>query len=361
MLKSRYESKRRLINVHMLALLNLPVVTRESVQELQSIRERVNTAVAALKNLARKPEDLWNDMLVCLISQKLDSVSKAKHYFNTYPQFTSKSPNQHRDLVKQDKRCFNCLSKGHDVHACKSKYTCRRCQKRHHTMLHADSDFYFKVEKVTTPSSPQNSVESKQTEVNSLFASSNARLRSHVLLATARVQVSASSGRTVSVRALLDQGSEITFITERLAQDLKLKRLRMPISISAVGGVDAGGTYRHAARIKISPRYKSAPAFPTTALILKTLTSYSPKRAPADSAIDHLSDLSWADDDPMSSDPIDILIGADLYSELILEGVRKSTVGRPIAQNTVLGWVISEPIASSLGSAHDSSVEPVQH
>lgn len=218
------------------------------------------------------------------------SLCKAKHYFNTCPQFTSKSPSQHRDLVKQDKRCFNCLSKGHDVHACKNKYTCRRCQKRHHTMLHADSDSYFKIEKVTTPSSPQNSVESKQTEVNSLFTSSNARLRSHVLLATARVQVSASSGHTVS-RALLDQGSEMTFITERLAQDLKLKRLRMPISISAVGGVDAG-TYRHAARIKISPRDKSAPAFSTTALILKTLTSYSPKRAPADSAINHLSDLS---------------------------------------------------------------------
>lgn len=76
MLKSRYKSKRRLINVHMLALLNLPVVTRESVQELQSIREKVNTAVAALKNLARKPEDLWNDMLVCLVSQKLDSATR---------------------------------------------------------------------------------------------------------------------------------------------------------------------------------------------------------------------------------------------------------------------------------------------
>lgn len=421
-LKSRYESKRRLINVHMLTLLNLPVVPQESVQDLQNIHDKVNTVIATLRNLERMPEDLWNDMLVCLVSQKLDSVTRkawnlkysddkippsyealskfletriraledfklptslsdkisnsahaqkirsstasadsqfkcslcnCKHYFHTCPLFTSKSSNQRRDLVKLDKRCFNCLSKGHAVQACASKYTCRRCQKRHHTMLHDDSDSSSKVEEVPTQQ-PRQSSESKLTQINSLLAFSNVHLRSRVLLATARVMVSSMTARTV--RALLDQGSEMTFVTERLAQCLKLKRIRMLTSISAVGGVNAG-TYRYAAQINISPRNKSAPVFSTIALILKSLTSYSPNRIAADSALEHLSDLSWADDDPMSSDPIDILIGADLYSELILDGVRRSKPGQPqnrFAWNSILGWIISGLIHSSREPTHKS-------
>lgn len=75
-LNSRYENKRRLINVYMLTLLNLPVVAKESALELQAICDQVNTAAAALKNLNRTPEELWNDVLVCLISQKLDTVTR---------------------------------------------------------------------------------------------------------------------------------------------------------------------------------------------------------------------------------------------------------------------------------------------
>lgn len=169
-LKARYNNKRRLINVHISTLLSLPTVPKESALELQIIRDKVNTAVAALKNLQRTPEELWNDILICLVSQKLDSATrkawnlkfsdermppsykdlsnfpdtriraleewklpspssekalksahaqkissnaftkssincsscKAKHYFNVCPQFTSKSPNQRRDLVKQE-------------------------------------------------------------------------------------------------------------------------------------------------------------------------------------------------------------------------------------------------------------------
>ncbi|XP_011859633.1 PREDICTED: uncharacterized protein LOC105557098 [Vollenhovia emeryi] len=148
----------------------------------------------------------------------------------------------------------------------------------------------------------------------------------------------------------------MTFITERLAQSLRLKRVRMPTSISAVGGVTVG-TCRHAAQITISPRSASAPGFSTTALILNSLTAYSPQRVPAESVLGHVSSLSWADRDHMSADPIDLLIGADLYGDVILDGIYKSTVGRPIAQNTVFGWIISEPTSCSEILSHASFVK----
>lgn len=151
------------------------------------------------------------------------------------------------------------------------------------------------------------------------------------------------------------QGSEMTFITENLAQQLRITRTRTSISISAIGGVNAG-TYRHAAQIIVSPHNKTAPKFSIIALILKSLTAYASKRVDSDGTFDHLADLQWADHDPMSADPIEILIGADLYSEIILKGVRKGAPGHPIAQQSVFEWIISGPIVSSYTSSLTSTI-----
>ncbi|KMQ86385.1 gag-pol polyprotein precursor [Lasius niger] len=220
-------------------------------------------------------------------------------------------------------------------------------------MLHKDSDSCSNAETATTASPTPTQAVASEKEITSLFVTSNVRSRSQVLLATAWVTVSAATGRTLSVRALLDQGSEMTFITERLAQSLKAKRIKMPISISAVGCVDAG-THSHAAHITISPLKEKTPTFSALALILKSLTAYAPRHISIDSNLNHLADLSWADKNPLSADPIDLIIGADLYAELILDGVRKGAIGQPMAQNSVFGWVISGPVSSSTVSAHSS-------
>ncbi|XP_029663492.1 uncharacterized protein LOC115235692 [Formica exsecta] len=233
----------------------------------------------------------------------------------------------------------------HSAHECKSKYSCRVCHKKHHSMLHVDSDSSSSALKnaQSNCSSPQAS--DTTPEVNSLSASTVTRKRSPVLLATAWVTVRSPSGRTAVVRALLDQGSEMTFISESLAQILRLKRIRMPISVSAVGGINAG-TFQHATHIFISHRESLAPSLSTTALILKSLTSYTPRRHVDLSSLSYLSDLPRADSDPTSSDPINLIIGADLYSDIIRDGIRRGSVGQPFAQNSIFGWIISGPLTS---------------
>jgi len=167
-----------------------------------------------------------------------------------------------------------------------------------------------------------------------------------VLLVTARVTVWSSSGRAIKVRALIDQGSEITFMTEQLAQVLKVRRLKMPISISALGGVNIGPC-RHSANIRISAYDQTQPMLTTCAAILPSLTSYSPPPVTAPLNFDYLSGISLADSDPFSSDPIDLLIGADLYTELIVSGVRKGDCGQPVAQKTIFGWILSGSTSAS--------------
>jgi len=47
----------------------------------------------------------------------------------------------------------------------------------------------------------------------------------------------------------------------------------------------------------------------------------------------------------MSSDSIDIIIGADLFGMLIFDAIQKGSK-QPIAQNMILDWILSGPIAS---------------
>ncbi|XP_071577544.1 uncharacterized protein [Temnothorax nylanderi] len=422
-LTSRYENKRRSLNVHLTTLLNLPALSRESASDLQSLYDKVNVAVSSLLNLKRKPEELWNDILAHIVTHKLDPTTRkawnlketdkdsppsyedlnrflqsrvralenfapaastkpspppkvhaatasattpakcplcpASHLLSACPLFVGKNSSERWDLVKQHKRCFNCLSEKHSSPDCKSKYSCRVCHKKHHSMLHSTSNSSSALSGATLAGTISPDRSSPQTpepkvEVTSMLASKATRSRSQVLLATAWITVRVPSGRDAVVRALLDQGSEMTFVSENLAQLLHAKRIRMPISVTAVGGIHAG-TFRHATQLFISPRETHVPSFATTALILGKLTDYTPKRQTDVSSLSHLINLPWADPDPTSPDPIQIIIGADLYNDLILDGVRKGGLGQPIAQNSVFGWVISGPLTPDVTNSHSST------
>ncbi|XP_029161713.1 uncharacterized protein LOC114933355 [Nylanderia fulva] len=166
-------------------------------------------------------------------------------------------------------------------------------------------------------------------------------------------------GRFQWARALIDQGSVSSFITENLVQSLRLPKLNTAVRVTGIGETQT--SVRHAVHLTITPSNADTPVYRTTALILKSLTRYLPNRLDIPEQWPHLNGLSLADPDPAGSDPIEIIIGADLFGSLILDGVRKGAVDEPIAQNTALGWIISGPIAqlrplsqSSIGVHHCS-------
>lgn len=65
--------------------------------------------------------------------------------------------------------------------------------------------------------------------------------------------------------------------------------------------------------IKIASHDMNAPTFSRTALILNTSMRYVPVRVEQARLWLHVSDLTLADDKLMSSDSIELIIGADLY------------------------------------------------
>ncbi|XP_063825323.1 uncharacterized protein LOC135074871 [Ostrinia nubilalis] len=76
-----------------------------------------------------------------------------------------------------------------------------------------------------------------------------------------------------------------------------------------------------------------------------------------------LSTPSWSDIDNLPlADPtyatpgkIEVLLGADVYSEIILEGVIKQTEGSLMAQNTVFGWIISGKVTPEPGESSQAN------
>ncbi|XP_076660639.1 uncharacterized protein LOC143363994 [Halictus rubicundus] len=427
LITSRYENKRRLITTHLATLFSLPKVTSESAPELRNLRDRINASTQALKNLNR-PVDQWSDIIVFLGVQNLDRSSrkawelkletasefptyaefdtflesrsraleamapiqigaptetltvkrpKAKslathvtavstvtcpvcrqnHLIYRCPAFVAQSPSDRYNIIKTRRRCINCFSAKHANVQCPSQHHCKECKQRHHTLLH-----FPRVSEDPRAANPSPAVASENKPTISANLVSDSPTRYGVLLSTAHVQVHSQHGRRTTVQALLDQGSAATLISERTAQLLRLNRTRQLIRVTGIG--EAQSVAHSTVRITVSPAMKDRPAYSTTAVILKTLTNYVPPRKRTEINWSHISDLELADSNPMSSEPIDLIIGADLYSQLIVGGIRRGLPATPVAQNTTLGWILSGPIASSqtlpsIGVHHCASIEPL--
>jgi len=84
--------------------------------------------------------------------------------------------------------------------------------------------------------------------------------------------------------------------------------------------------------------------FPFTAYLLD-LMSERPSAVRPFKWWPHLRDLPLADPNPTSSEPIQLLIGTNLYTSVLMrECPRLGPVDTPVAQKTIFGWILSGPI-----------------
>uniref|UniRef100_A0A8D9BRV9 Peptidase A2 domain-containing protein n=1 Tax=Cacopsylla melanoneura TaxID=428564 RepID=A0A8D9BRV9_9HEMI len=126
--------------------------------------------------------------------------------------------------------CNNCLSPHHKKGTCKSRFSCSKCKKRHHTLLHKN----FSPNSKGNTSSETVPEEPPQSSVSSAYLSSQ-RTKT-VFLATALVILYDADGKAQKFRALLDKGSESNFISEHACQRLKLKKFKSNMSLAGIGG-----------------------------------------------------------------------------------------------------------------------------
>ena len=185
--------------------------------------------------------------------------------------------------------------------------------------------------------------------VKALHASETKLVPATVMLANAWVLVSSPNGRKARVRALLDQGSQSSFVTESIVQTLRAPKIKVRAPVSGIGGTDAG-IGRAIVQLKLNSCIGTETAIQCTAIVFSKLTSYVPQRSQCAASLEHLEGLEMADPEPSSGEAIQLILGADIYANILREGLKRGPVGSPIAQKTTLGWILSGPTTSGTTS-----------
>ncbi|XP_026325015.1 uncharacterized protein LOC113234002, partial [Hyposmocoma kahamanoa] len=225
--------------------------------------------------------------------------------------------------------------------------------KKHHTLLHpkipksvhdikTDQPVDNKVAAKSTP--PQTHIESPIPQVVTTCFSNTI---GQVLLATALVKVvSPKTNSAFVLRSLLDQGSQASFITESAVQLLGLKRIPGTSIVSGLGGDQSTLASKSSVVIKIQSRLDPSFSITVKAHVLSKLTTFLPSSKVFVQALPTLPSIELADPSFDTPNRIDILLGAEVYSQILLEGLIRGSSGSVVAQHTRLGWILSGKIHS---------------
>lgn len=318
------------------------ILERVEVSEAHSAAKLTKVrSTTAIKNIAGKAhtataEGVTNDN--CMVCNNNHTIYKCTEFKNM--------PVEARfEKAKQLGICFNCLQKRHRTIDCKSKWKCSICDKRHHYLLH-----FVKKECITNEVTDTNvAIESTQKESyendmnmtgSSLCHISTAR---QIILSTAIVYIADVRGSLHEARVLLDSGSQLNFISEQMAIVLGLKRESVNAPIVGINETKTNAKFQMRAKIKsMNGTYATEIKF----LIVPKVTCSLPQTAFDISKWNLPAGVKFAD--PRFNVPgrIDLLIGAEIFFELINDGQIRMSNDLPLLQETKLGWIVSGPVAT---------------
>lgn len=138
------------------------------------------------------------------------------------------------EKVRTARVCFNCLRKGHLSKECSSSKHCKKCLNQHHTLLHGDKEVSVKPEAQSNVSVPKSTEEHAapaqpsapegNATVSTSCSCNSAQPMKTVLLLTAVVHLTDSRNQLQPCRVLLDSGSQVNFISEKMADSLGLPK-----------------------------------------------------------------------------------------------------------------------------------------
>ncbi|UYV65413.1 hypothetical protein LAZ67_3004304 [Cordylochernes scorpioides] len=177
--------------------------------------------------------------------------------------------------------------------------------------------------------------DSSMNKIGSLRANC---IDSHVLLATAGIKIKNGLGKLCTCRALLDSGSQVTMITKGCCERLGLVQRKSDRMIIGVGNTPVQHS-SSTVSVTFCPLNNSE-EFSVEAVVTGVLTSEIPNFRLKDPNWPTLKNLKLADPEFYIQAPIDMILGADIYTELMLNGSISLGEGLPMAINTRLGWVL---------------------
>ncbi|XP_028152827.2 uncharacterized protein LOC114346251 [Diabrotica virgifera virgifera] len=429
LLIERFENKQLLVNNHIKALFNLPLVTKESNQGLRQLLDNTQKHLRALEVLKR-PTKHWDDLIIYLLTTKFDNSTRRswesqnckdnlpvlddllkflkercrilesldnyndnkqdqnsprykgnksetrafvsntenrfkcnfcnkEHKIYYCPDFLKLNPTNRLNNAKRLRLCLNCLGTCHRTKDCRST-GCRKCGKIHHTLLHfenSQSSNSVSTENNSSQSSlpsnvPNTGLQSNESTSTSNFSSTHhisssvhTAIKPYILLSTAVVNVFDKFGNSHKCRVLLDNGSQSNFLSEKFCDILQLSKEKINTSISGINQLTHNINFRTSLTFKSDINNFSKKI---SCLILPNITSNLPYIHINRSQLNVPTKLLLADQNFEKPGPVDLLIGADTFWDILSVGQIKLGPGLPIIQKTTLGWIISGPIPTNI-------------
>lgn len=233
-----------------------------------------------------------------------------------------------REHVTATKLCFSCLRPNHVASSCPSNSTCKKCEKKHHTILHMD-------QMPSTSSSADKSNEPPPKFSGTSFAQST------VVLGTAVVRVRDNTGSYQRVRVLVDSGSQISAVTSACLSRLGLPRRKC---LSEIVGLAQNrvNQIKGSSKCEFIPHHALEPVFVCNDLIvLSKITHLMPSTHLPPKVRECYKDLLFADPHFDSPGTIDMLLGGDIFPFAVRPKAEIiHTTGLPSALDTYLGWLL---------------------
>ncbi|XP_018359963.1 PREDICTED: uncharacterized protein LOC108759145 [Trachymyrmex cornetzi] len=389
-LSERYDRIRVIVQSHIQAVMDIPCIRKESHSELKSLINITIKHVNALKSLKR-PVDKWDDILIQILGNKLDSktfrdwedtlqsdqipttdqfIEFVLKKCNTLESVSSKENistngkanqgNSRRSAIscaasafltlsvvrrleeiKKRKLCINCLkSKNHIAAQCTSG-TCRTCQLKHNTLLHIDKQGSSKS--ITTDGSPSNQPGASET-VNSQTVVTHHMSNcdnKYVMLSTALVDALDAAGKRVSCRVLLDNGSQANLVTREFLSKLSVTTKQHQVSIVGINQLVSSAN--EIATIIIQSRTNSF-RLSIDCIVTERITGSIPMVHINKRAINLPKNIRLADPQFNVPSEVQLLLGVDVFWQLLCIGQIKSSLNNPTLQKTHLGWILAGSI-----------------
>jgi hypothetical protein len=205
-------------------------------------------------------------------------------------------------------------------------------------MLHIDKQNQASNEpRSTTSNPPADAKGTTPPEINT-YCSFKGQPQTHILLATAIVEVRNKFGQYVPCRALLDSASQSHFITERCVQLLRLTKTKTHAAIQGISEVNTATHYS----VSIHMRSRHTDWHSTLdCAVLKNITGFTPFVKLDISNWKIPNDIKLADELFNHPEKVDLLIGSELFHEMLQSGRLRLPGNYPILQETVLGWIVA--------------------
>lgn len=271
---------------------------------------------------------------------------KQRHVITKCNEFLALSVEQRRKQIEKRNLCVNCFRDNHKTPDCKAT-TCKVCNTSgHHTLLHRDKAPSVTI---TQPQPVIPNAELSSTSSNSCIQNTEP----DVILSTAIILIEDSTGNLHRCRCLLDVGSQLNLLSKSLSEKLNTVKLNTNMSI---WGVNA--SYSQTSQMtdviihSLHTPYKKG----IRCHVIEKVTTNIPVNSFVKTKIQIPQQFNLADSQFNVSQPIDLIVGAEVFWEILCSDRIKLHNQNLYLSETLLGWIIGGAIDTAKTAAYSCSV-----